>query len=190
MKVNDPEGRQWEIDRRFAPWRRRVQPFAVFAGGYRHYRLKPDLSFLDEAEPKSDEPPGKLATVLMVLLFLYGLPEIVMYVFMAILLIPVRLLEMLCQGLAGLVSQAVRRFRKAPSRVDVLGWQKEQNGLASLTILKVPDGLVAPLVAELGGLLRGRTAFDPGEPAVREVLTRMGARVERHRTLLRPKAPR
>ncbi len=193
MKVIDPEGRKWEIDRRFAPWRRWVQPFAGLTGGYRHYRLTPDWGLLHDQErlmsrrekEKEEESSGWVATLGGVLLLLSGIPEFVGYLLLAILLVPFMLLEMLCQGVAGLISEVVRLFRKAPARVDVVGWYKDQSGLASITILKVPDSLAETLERELAGLLRQRIMLDPGDPPVRELLERTGTRVERHRTLLR-----
>ncbi|MFD5094946.1 hypothetical protein ACFWMR_30395 [Amycolatopsis thailandensis] len=195
MKVFDPEGREWTIDRRFAPWRRWVQPFALFKGGYRRYRLAPDwwLDFDDasevravEAERRDDGALAKVATGLFGLLVVAeALVQLPVYVLLGLLLLPFLLLELLGQGIAGSVAMAVRRFRRAPGRVDVAGWHRKQNGLASLTILKVHDDLAVPLVTELRGLLRERVMFDPGDPDVREVLTRFGVRVERHRTLLR-----
>ncbi|MEV7548976.1 hypothetical protein AB0N89_05060 [Amycolatopsis sp. NPDC089917] len=198
MKVIDPEGREWAVDRRFAPWRRWVQPFAGLTGGYRHYKLTADWRIhLDdgpvardgEPEAGASGPVAKAAMGLVGVLFaVEALAMVPVYLLLGLLLLPCLLLELLCQGVSGSVSMAVRRFRRAPVRVDVLGWHKRQSGLASLTILKVHDDLAEPLMIELCGLLRDRVMFDPGDPAVREALARFGARVERHRTLLRRRA--
>ncbi|KZB79434.1 hypothetical protein [Amycolatopsis regifaucium] len=200
MKVIDPEGRQWEIIRRFAPWRRWVQPFALLKGGYRHYKITADWTLYlkdlpndrkdghkgDEDGPVEKAVYGLLGGVLL----LEGLVEGLFYLLFGLVLVPVRLLEMLGQIVAGSVAQAVRWFRKAPERVDVAGWNKDRTGLVSLAILKVHRDLADPLVVELHGLFRDRVMFDPGDPVVREVLTRFGARVVRHRTLLRRRTPR
>ncbi|MFC3453713.1 hypothetical protein [Amycolatopsis speibonae] len=195
MKVFDPEGREWAIDHRFAPWRRWVQPLALFRGGYRHYRLAPDwwLHFDDAPEARADEAEGReggpLAKAAMGLLgAMFAVEALVMlpvYLLGGLLMLPFLLLELLGQGIAGSVALAVRRFRRAPARVDVLGWHRKQNSLASLTILKVHEDQAGPLVTELRDLFRDRVMFDPGDPDVHEALTRFGARVERHRTLLR-----
>ncbi|WP_409496930.1 hypothetical protein [Amycolatopsis sp. cmx-11-12] len=188
MKVIDPEGREWEINRRFAPWRRWVQPFAALKGGYRHYKITADwtLYLKDLPDDREDVPVNKVATGLFgVVVVLQALAEFPIYLLLGIALVPIRLLEMLCQGVAGSVAQAVRWFRKAPERVDVAGWNKDRTGLVSLAILKVHGDLAEPLATELRGLFRDRIMFDPGDPVVREMLTRFGARVERHRTLLR-----
>ncbi|AGM07851.1 hypothetical protein [Amycolatopsis keratiniphila] len=197
MKVFDPEGREWAVDRRFAPWRRWVQPFAGLAGGYRHYKLTPDWGLYLDDEPKArDEaedngPLDKVATgAFGLLVFLEALVHVPIYLLLGLFLMPFLVLESLCQGVAGLVAMGVRRFRRAPVRVDVLAWHKKQSGLASLTILRVHDDLAGPLIIELGALVRDRVMFDPGDPAVHETLTRFGARVERHRTLLRWRAVR
>ncbi|AUI58080.1 hypothetical protein [Amycolatopsis sp. BJA-103] len=189
MKVIDPEGRQWEIIRRFAPWRRWVQPFAFLKGGYRHYKITADwtlyLKDLPNDDPE-DGPVNKAAVGLLgVLVFLEALVEIPFYLLFGLLLVPVRWLEMLAQGVAGSVAQTVRWFRKAPERVDVAGWNKDRTGLVSLAILKVHRDLADPLTTELRALFRDRIMFDPGDPAVREVLDRFDVRVEKHRTLLR-----
>ncbi|EMD28687.1 hypothetical protein [Amycolatopsis azurea] len=195
MKVIDPEGREWEINRRFAPWRRWVQPFALLRGGYRHYKITADwtLYLKDLPNDPEDTPMGgpveKAAYGLLgVLGLLEAVVEFLFYLLFGLVLVPVRLLELLCQGIVGSVAQAVRWFRNAPERVDVAGWNKDRTGLVSLAILKVHRELADPLAAELRGLFRDRVMFDPGDPAVREVLTRFGARVERHRTLLRRRA--
>ncbi|MEV6911449.1 hypothetical protein [Amycolatopsis sp. NPDC051071] len=188
MKVNDPEGRKWEIIRRFAPWRRWVQPFAPLSGGYRHYKITADWTLYskDLPEEHDDGPVHKVAVGLFgLLILLQALAEFPIYVLLGLCLVPFLLLEMLCQGVAGIVTRAVRRFRNAPERVDVAGWNKDKDGLVSLTILKVHSELAEPLATELRGLFRDRIMFDPGDPAVREVLTRFGVRVEKHRTLLR-----
>ncbi len=189
MKVIDPEGRQWEIIRRFAPWRRWVQPFAFLKGGYRHYKITADwtLYLKDLPDDDSEDGPVHKAAVglLGVVVVLQALVEFPFYLLFGLLLVPVRLLEMLAQGVAGSVAQAVRRFRKAPERVDVAGWNKDRTGLVSLAILKVHRDLADPLATELRALFRDRIMFDPGDPAVREVLTRFDVRVEKHRTLLR-----
>ncbi|OXM54758.1 hypothetical protein [Amycolatopsis alba] len=192
MKVIDSDGRKWEIIRRFAPWRRWVQPFALLRGGYRHYKITADwtLYLKDLPNEPKDTPLGgpveKVALGLLgVLLFLEAAVEFLCYLLLGLVLVPFRLLELLCQGIAGSVAQAVRWFRNAPERVDVAGWNKDGTGLVSLAILKVHRELADPLAAELRGLFRDRVMFDPGDPVVREALTRFGARVERHRTLLR-----
>ncbi|RSM61465.1 hypothetical protein DMH03_22615 [Amycolatopsis sp. WAC 01376] len=188
MKVFDLEGREWTVDRRFAPWRRWVQPIAGLTGGYRQHKLTADWKF--PADDSMEEPEGefvhKVARGLLgTLAVVEILVHVPVYVLLGLLLLPFLALELLCQGVAGSFARIVRWFRKAPARVDVAGWHKEHRSLASLTILKVRDDLAAPLVAELSGLLRGRVMFDPGDPAVYEVLTRFDVRVERHRTLLR-----
>ncbi|MBB5857304.1 hypothetical protein ACFQ05_30850 [Amycolatopsis umgeniensis] len=192
MKVIDPEGRKWEIIRRFAPWRRWVQPFAVLNRGYQHYKITADwtLYLKDLPNEPVDEPmdgPGDKVAVglLAAFAFLEALVEIPFRLLFGLVLVPVRWLEMLVQGVAGSVAQAVRWFRKAPERVDVVGWNKDRTGLVSLAILKVHRDLADPLAAELHALFRDRIMFDPGDPAVHEVLTRFGVRVEKHRTLLR-----
>lgn len=195
MKVIDPEGREWEINRRFAPWRRWVQPFAALKGGYRHYKITADWTLYlkdlpndreDGREGTEDGPLDKVATGLFgVLVALQALVEFPIYLLLGLVLMPIRLLEMLCQGVAGSVARAVRWFRKAPERVDVVGWNKDRTGLVSLAILKVNADLAEPLATELRGLFRDRIMFDPGDPVVHAMLTRFGARVERHRTLLR-----
>ncbi|MEU3623111.1 hypothetical protein BS329_32080 [Amycolatopsis coloradensis] len=195
MKVIDPEGREWEINRRFAPWRRWVQPFAILKGGYRHYEITADwtLYLKDLPNDREDSREGaeeglvdKVATGLFgVAAALQALVEVPFSLLFGLALMPIRLLEMLCQGVAGSVAQAVRWFRKAPERVDVVGWNKDRTGLVSLAILKVHGDLAEPLATELRGLFRDRIMFDPGDPAVRGVLIRFGVRVERHRTLLR-----
>ncbi len=193
MKVNDPGGRKWEINRRFAPWRRWVQPFAQLRGGYRHYKITADwtLYLKDLPDDPQDEPGNKVAAGLLgLVVVLQALAEFPVYLLLGLCLVPFLLLEMLCQGVAGSVSRAVRRFRKAPERVDVAGWNKDGDGLVSLTILKVHRELADPLVAELHELFRDSVMFDPGNPEVREVLTRFGVRVDKHRTLLRRRTAR
>lgn len=191
MKVIDPEGRVWEINRRFAPWRRWVQPFAALKGGYRHYKITADWTLYlkdlpDDREGAEDGPVDKVATGLFgVVVVLQALAEFPIYLLLGIALVPFQLLEMLCQCVAGFAAKAVRWFRKAPERVDVAGWNKDRTGLVSLAILKVRADLAGPLATELRGLFRDRIMFDPGDPVVHEMLTRFGARVERHRTLLR-----
>ncbi|GAB3726019.1 hypothetical protein GCM10027598_44370 [Amycolatopsis oliviviridis] len=192
MKVIDPEGRKWEIIRRFAPWRRWVQPFALLRGGYRHYKITADWTLYlkdlpnDPVDRPSGGPAEKVAVgILGVVFALQSLVEFPIYLLLGLVLVPFRLLELLCQGIAGSVARAVRWFRNAPERVDVAGWNKDGTGLVSLAILKVHRELADPLAVELRGLFRDRVMFDPGDPDVREVLTRFGARVERHRTLLR-----
>lgn len=193
MKVTDLEGRQWEIDRRFAPWRRWIQPFAWLTGRYRRYRLAPAWEFMHGQEwlvspkkpKKQDEKMSGWEIALSAVLVVQGIPELVVYLLVAIVLVPFMLLEMLCQGVAGLVSEAVRVFRKAPVRIDAIGWHKQDGKLASITILKVPGSLAETLQRELVGLVRWRSMVDPGDPPVRELLERTGTRVERHRTLLR-----
>ncbi|HET6287274.1 MAG TPA: hypothetical protein VFG15_11010 [Amycolatopsis sp.] len=187
MKVIDLEGREWTVDRRFAPWRRWVQPMAGLTGGYRQHKLTADWKFPTDdgiGEREEESVPkvalglwGALATVEMLL-------HLPVYLLLGLLQLPVLALELLCQGVAGSFARMVRWFRKAPRRVDVAGWHKEHRSLASLTTLKVREDLATPLVAELSGLLRERVMFDPGDPAVHEVLTRFDVRVERHRTVL------
>ncbi|WP_037306346.1 hypothetical protein [Amycolatopsis orientalis] len=187
MKVIDPEGRGWVVDRRFAPWRRWVQPFAGLTGGYRHYELTAywKLESGDGVEGHEDTPVDKvLVGTVGVLVALEALVKFPVYLLLGIFLLPFLLLEMAGQAVAGSVARLVRWFRNAPARVDVAGWHKDQSGLVSLTILRVHDDLAKPLTIELCALLRERVMFDPGEPAVREALTRFGARVESHRTLL------
>jgi hypothetical protein len=200
MKVIDPEGRQWEIIRRFAPWRRWVQPFALLKGGYRHYKVTADWTlYLNDLpnnpkDSRAGDENGPVEKAVYGLLGVVGLAEGLVeglfYLLFGLVLLPVRLLEMLAQVVVGTVAQAVRRFRKAPERVDVAGWNKDRNGLVSLAILKVHGDLAGPLVAELGSLFRDRVRFDPGDPVVHDMLTRFGARVERHRTLIPRRAPR
>ncbi|WP_414937797.1 hypothetical protein [Amycolatopsis sp. cmx-11-51] len=177
MKVIDPEGRKWEIIHRFAPWHRWVQPFAMLTGGYRHYKMTADWTLYLKDLPE-DGPVNKVVGLRALVEFPFSL-------LFGLVLVPVRLLEMLCQGIAGSVAWAVRRIRRAPERVDVVGWNKDRTGLVSLAILKVHRHLADPLAAELCRLSRDRVLFDPGDPAVHDVLTRFGVRVEKHRTLLR-----
>lgn len=184
MKVFDLEGREWTVERRFAPWRRWVQPIAGLTGGYRQHKLTTDWKFPDD-NSKEEPEGGFVHKVARGLWGTLGVVEMLVYVPLGLLLLPFLALELLCQGVAGSFARFVRWFRKAPTRVDVAGWHKDHRSLASLTILKVRDDLAAPLVAELSGLLRGRVMFDPGDPAVYEVLTRFDVRVERHRTSLR-----
>ncbi|MFJ8916267.1 hypothetical protein [Amycolatopsis sp. NPDC102389] len=187
MKVIDLEGREWTVDRRFAPWRRWVQPLAGLTGGYRQHKITADWAF-----PKVEREEGSLNKVAVGLWVVVAIADTLVhlpvYLLLGLLLLPFLALELLCQGVAGAFARIVRWFRKAPARVDVAGWHKEHRSLASLTVLRVHDDLAVPLVAELSGLLRGRVRFDPSDPAVREALTRFGARVERHRTLLRRRA--
>ncbi|WP_181775740.1 hypothetical protein [Amycolatopsis pittospori] len=199
MKVIDPEGRKWEINRRFAPWRRWVQPFAALTGGYRRYKITADWTLYlkdlpvdrDGREDAEDGPMSKAAGgLLAVLVLLQALVEFPVYLLLGIALVPVMVLEMLCQGVAGSVAWAIRWFRKAPERVDVAGWNKDKDGLVSLTILKVHGKLADPLTTELRDLFRDRVMFDPGDPEVHDALTRFGARAERHRTLLRRRVAR
>jgi len=199
MKVIDSKGRKWEINRRFAPWRRWVQPFAALTGGYRHYKVTADWTLYlkdlpigrEGREDSTESTAAKAATgLLAVVVLLQALVEFPVYLLLGIALVPVMVLEMLGQGVAGAVARAVRWFRKAPERVDVAGWNRDKDGLVSLTILKVHGKLAGPLTTELRDLFRDRVMFDPGDPEVHEMLTRFGVRVEKHRTLLRRRVAR
>jgi hypothetical protein len=70
-----------------------------------------------------------------VVIFILGLPELLMHVILYVLAWPFALLELVAMGLAGFGLQILRTFRLVRHRVDVLGMEKRQ--LRSLTVLLV-----------------------------------------------------
>jgi len=112
---------EWVVVRRFAPWRRVLRLFAWAVGRYRHRQW-----------PRSDKPSSLDAEGELVAL--------VYKVLLAVILLPLTLLELLAWAVAGGVLAALRAAGLARYRVDVLGYKGDQ--LYSETVLLTHKGLV------------------------------------------------
>lgn len=115
---------EWVVVRRFAPWRRVLRLFAWARGRYRQWPSNKQSSL--DAE-------GELVAFVFKLL-------------LAVVLLPLTLVELLAWAVAGGVLAALRSTGKARYRVDVLGYKGEL--LYSETILLGNSGLVDTINTE------------------------------------------
>jgi hypothetical protein len=120
MAVLDAKERKWAVTLRFMPWRRVLRLFALATGRYRygHWPPRPGSGSYLDAE-------GALVVAL------FGLV-------LAVVLLPLTLLELLAQVVGGAVLAALRASGWVRYRVDVLGYEGDY--LQSKTVLLVRGG--------------------------------------------------
>jgi hypothetical protein len=132
--------REWAIVRRFAPWRRVLRLFAWALGRYRHRQWPRDTQSGLDAE-------GALVALVYKLL-------------LAVVLLPLTVLELLAWAVAGGVLSVLRKGGLVRYRVDVLGYKEEQ--LYSETVLLVHGKRLRWLLDALNGDRRANeNAFRP-----------------------------
>lgn len=132
--------REWAVVRRFGPWRRVFRLFAWALGRYRHRQWSRETQSSLDAE-------GQLVALVYKLL-------------LAVILLPLTVLELLAWAVAGGVLAALRKTGPARYRVDVLGYQKDR--LYSETVLLVQKKRLRWLLDALNGDRRANEhAFRP-----------------------------
>jgi hypothetical protein len=153
MKITDAKGREWTVERRFAPWRRVLRLFALAAGRYNRW-------------PPRDGSRGYLDAEGQLVVFVYG-------VLLGVILLPVTLLELLALAVAGWVLAGLRAAGRARYRIDVIGYDGGHVYSATVLLTKDPDRLVEALTTQRRG---AEHAFRPaGLPD--------GVEVRSHRSL-------
>jgi hypothetical protein len=133
LRVTDGKGRVWVVKRRFAPWRRVLRLFALATGRYREGQWRP------RSTQSSLDAEGSLVVLV------YGS-------LLGVVLLPLTLLELAAQGIAGGVLAALRASGVARYRVDVLGLvDKYVHSETVLLVRKDPGALVEAIAAERNG---------------------------------------
>ncbi|MEV7548975.1 hypothetical protein AB0N89_05055 [Amycolatopsis sp. NPDC089917] len=171
MRVTDADGGEWLIVRRFAPWLRRVRPFAIVAERER-YR---EVSFT-----RHRGLPGGKERLSFEDLLVLGI--VVAYTaWLTLLLSPFLLTELLAWTVTGAVLWLARLTGLARARIDLVAPPPVVRSLAPVRVLLVPRAAAARLTRELAALIETTPGFDPeNEPRVRKLFSATGARVERH----------
>ncbi|MFC3453712.1 hypothetical protein [Amycolatopsis speibonae] len=171
MRVADPEGGEWLIVRRFAPWLRRVRPFAIVTESerYREVSFTRHRGRSAEKERLSFED---LLVMAFVLAYTAGF---------ALLLSPFLLAELAAWTVTGAVLWLARLTGLVRARVDLIAPPPAERSLAPVRVLLVPRTAAVRLTGELTTLIETTPDFDPeNEPRVRKLFSATGARVERH----------
>ncbi|MGI6876091.1 hypothetical protein [Amycolatopsis sp. 3B14] len=199
VQVIHPDDHVWTLTRRFAPWKRVVQPMNIASGEYDRYRaVRTDprrtpsewrQERREQRKAKDREIRGWEWLYLAPLLLVAGLAGQVLEAVVAglqllvwLVLVPFALLEMLAQLLCGLVLGALRLTGAARSRLDVV-CRVPGDRIVSLTVLTVRgSGATGQLAKALSGhLWQAQRPFDPyRDPVVVALLARAGTHVVRH----------
>ncbi|MFK0246427.1 hypothetical protein ACIQUM_17135 [Amycolatopsis azurea] len=171
MRVTDADGGEWLIVRRFAPWLRRIRPFAIVAERER-YR---EVSFTRHRGRSVERERPSLEDLLV--LGIVGAYT----VWLTLLLSPFLLTELLAWMVTGAVLWLVRLTGLARARIDLVAPPPAERSLAPVRVVLVPRAAAARLTRELATLIETTPDFDPeNEPRVRKLFSATGARVERH----------
>ncbi|MFD4192799.1 hypothetical protein [Amycolatopsis thermoflava] len=199
VQVIHPDDHVWTLTRRFAPWKRVVQPMNIASGEYDRYRaVRTDprrtpsewrQERREQRKAKDREIRGWEWLYLAPLLLVAGRAGQVLEAVVAglqllvwLVLVPFALLEMLAQLLCGLVLGALRLTGAARSRLDVV-CRVPGDRIVSLTVLTVRgSGAAGQLATALSGhLWQAQRPFDPyQDPVVVALLARAGTHVVRH----------
>ncbi|MEV6911448.1 hypothetical protein [Amycolatopsis sp. NPDC051071] len=169
MRVTDVGGGEWLIVRRFAPWLRRIRPFAIVTESER-YR---EVSFTRGRYTAE----ARLGFEDWLMLGFAG----VQATGLALVLSPVLLVEIAAWLLAGSALWLVRLTGLVRARVDLIAPPPAVRSLAPVRVLSVPLSAADRLARELATLIETTPDFDPeNEPRVRKLFSATGARVDRH----------
>ncbi|GHE95713.1 hypothetical protein GCM10017786_30220 [Amycolatopsis deserti] len=217
MQVNHPDDHVWTLTRRFAPWKRVIQPMNIAEGEYRRYRVaapdprrKPSEWRHQRREQRRTAREQKLdarkitgwrwlymgpllvVAVLAVAIAGYVVEAVVtgLQILVWLVLLPFALLEVLAQLVCGLVLGALRLVGAARSRVDVVC--RARGRITSLTVLTVRgSGAAGDLAKALSDhLWKVQRPFDPyRDPVTVALLTRAGTHVVRHDSVWSPSVP-
>ncbi len=169
MRVIGTDGGEWLIVRRFAPWLRRIRPFALVTESER-YR---EVSFTRGRFAAE----GRLGFEDWLMLGFAGAQA----AGLALLLSPFVLTEIVAWLVAGAVLLLARLTGLVRARVDLIAPPPAVRSLAPVRVLSVPRSASGSLVRELATLVETTPGFDPeNEPRVRKLFSATGARVDRH----------
>jgi len=135
--ARDLKGREWVVRRTFAPWWRVVQPSVLLGADLRRRRPLPSIP-VPRKRRRSEERVDAGTVAAGVVIFILGLPELIMHLVLYVLAWPFALLELVAMGLGGFGLAVLRTFRLVRHRIDLLG--VEDGDLRSLTVLLVRGG--------------------------------------------------
>ncbi|WP_181775741.1 hypothetical protein [Amycolatopsis pittospori] len=171
MRVSGADGGEWLIVRRFAPWLRRIRPFAIVTESER-YR---EVSFTrHRGRPAAEERLGFEDWLMLAIAGAHAAG-------LALVVSPALLVELVAWTSAGAFLWLARLTGLVRARVDLIAPPPATRSLAPVRVLSVPRSAADRLTRELGELIESTPDFDPeNEPRVRKLFSATGARVDRH----------
>jgi len=177
-RVRDLRGRDWDVSRRFAPWRRLAQPLRLLRWRYRRPWVVGEEPVPMPA-PESDKADAGI-WVAAVIAFVLALPELVVMLLLtplaALALVPVAAAETVAQAVVGTFLLVPRLLGLARYRVEVIGHDRHRVHCRTVLLVRGRAAADHAVLVIAGTLTAGRRAFAPGRAPD-------GVTVRSHRTV-------